>query len=151
MVQIKMNNINDELVEVKLCGDSFLVIKETLTRMGIPSYSQKKLFQSCHILHKRGKYYIVHFKSLFKLDGKYSTLSEDDLGRRNTISNLLAKWNLIELVNPQQTIEPIADIHSIKIISHKEKNDWQLVAKYNIGNRKNNQGEYNEMCNRIQP
>jgi len=131
------DDLIDDLVEIKLNKEEyFLVVKETLTRIGVPSYSQGKLFQSCHILHKRGKYYIVHFKTLFKLDGKFSSLNEEDEARRNTIANLLAKWGLIELVNPQQTTEPTANMNLIKIIPFKEKSDWDLVPKYNIGSRR---------------
>ena len=133
------NNISiDELVEIKLFeDDDFLKIKETLTRIGVSSRKENKLFQSCHILHKRGKYYIVHFKELFALDGLSSDITENDIARRNTIANLLEDWELLEIVDQEQTEEPVASIAQIKIISHKEKSEWELCPKYHIGNRKN--------------
>jgi hypothetical protein len=128
----------DELVEIKLFeDDDFLKIKETLTRIGVSSRKENKLFQSCHILHKRGKYYIVHFKELFALDGLSSDITENDIARRNTIANLLEDWELLEIVDQEQTEEPVASIAQIKIISHKEKSEWELCPKYHIGNRKN--------------
>jgi hypothetical protein len=130
-----MDNIVEEFVEVKLKAD-FLVVKETLSRIGIASKKDRKLYQSCHILHKRQKYYILHFKELFKLDGKPSTITQEDISRRNTICNLLEKWGLVELVDFKKSSEPLAEINSIKIISNKEKKDWELIAKYSIGNKK---------------
>lgn len=128
----------DELVEIKLFeDDDFLKIKETLTRIGVSSRKENKLFQSCHILHKRGKYYIVHFKELFALDGLSSDITENDIARRNTIANLLEDWELLEIVDQEQTEEPVASVAQIKIISHKEKSEWELCPKYHIGNRKN--------------
>ena len=127
-----------DLVEVTLTQpDDFLKVRETLTRIGVASKKDQTLFQSCHILHKQGKYYIVHFKELFALDGKPTDLSENDLSRRNAIAILLQDWGLIKIVNePQvQQPEPIF-ISQIKILSHKEKNDWLLVPKYNIGSKK---------------
>jgi hypothetical protein len=127
-----------DLVEVTLTQpDDFLKVRETLTRIGVASKKDQTLFQSCHILHKQGKYYIVHFKELFALDGKPTDLSENDLSRRNAIAILLEDWGLIKIVNaPQvQQPEPIY-ISQIKILSHKEKNDWQLIPKYNIGSKK---------------
>ena len=127
----------DELVEIELFeDDDFLKIKETLTRIGVSSRKENKLYQSCHILHKRGKYYIVHFKELFALDGLPSNITDNDIARRNTIANLLEDWELLEIVNQEQTEEPVASIAQIKIISHKEKGDWELCPKYHIGNRK---------------
>jgi len=127
----------ESLVEVTLKNqDDFLKVRETLTRIGIASPKEKKLYQSCHILHKRGKYYIVHFKELFALDGKPTNFSEDDQGRRNTIAKLLSDWNLISVVNEGKIIDPSAPMNQIKIIAHKDKDDWELVAKYNIGNKK---------------
>jgi len=124
----------ESLVEVTLQSqDDFLKVRETLTRIGIASPKEKKLYQSCHILHKRGKYYIVHFKELFALDGNFS---EEDQGRRNTITKLLSDWNLISVVNEGHIEDPAAPMNQIKIIAHKDKNDWELVAKYNIGNKK---------------
>ena len=131
-----MVNLSD-LVEVKLNKeDDFLKIRETLSRIGVASKKEKTLYQSCHILHKQGKYYIVHFKELFALDGKPTDISENDLARRNAIINLLEDWELINIVDSQQTEtpEPIY-LSQVKIISHKEKRDWQLVPKYNIGKK----------------
>lgn len=127
----------DSLIEVTLSSEEdFLKIKETLTRIGVASRKDKKLFQSCHILHKQGRYYIVHFKELFSLDGKPSNFSEDDVARRNTIVNLLAEWELIKLVNPQKSSEPVAPFSQVKVITHKEKGEWELEAKYNIGKKR---------------
>ena len=127
----------DDLVEIELFeDDDFLKIKETLTRIGVSSRKEKKLYQSCHILHKRGKYYIVHFKELFALDGLPSNINENDIARRNTIANLLEDWELLEIVEPEQTEEPVASIAQIKIIPHKEKGDWELCPKYHIGNKR---------------
>lgn len=127
----------ETLLEVRLKKeDDFLKVRETLTRIGVASRKEKRLFQSCHILHKRGKYYIVHFKELFALDGKPTDFDDSDLGRRNTIANLLAEWGLVEIVFPAKTIEPIAPLSQIKVISYSERADWELVAKYNIGNKK---------------
>lgn len=130
-------SIVDSLVEVNLLEqEDFLKIKETLTRIGVASKKDNTLFQSCHILHKQGKYYIVHFKELFMLDGKPSNFSDDDVARRNTIASLLEQWGLLKVVNAESLKEHMAPISQIKIISHKEKDDWQLVAKYNIGRRR---------------
>lgn len=128
----------ETLVEVQLVEpDNFLLVKETLTRIGIASKKTNTLFQSCHILHKQGKYYIMHFKELFLLDGKKNTdFSENDKARRNTIANLLEEWELIKIVDKKRTGEPVVPISHIKIISFKEKNDWILTAKYSIGNKK---------------
>jgi hypothetical protein len=132
-----MDNIIESLVEVILRNeDDFLKVRETLTRIGIASPKERKLYQSCHILHKRGKYYIVHFKELFALDGKSTNFSEEDKGRRNTITKLLADWNLIDVVNPSTIEEPVTPMNQIKIIAHKDKDDWELVTKYNIGKKK---------------
>lgn len=123
-------------VEVTLpTPDSFLKIKETLTRIGISSRKDKKLFQSCHILHKKGRYAILHFKELFILDGKHNTFTEEDHARRNTIVNLLEEWELIKIVDPNKTKEPVASLNQIKIISYKEKDEWELTVKYNIGKK----------------
>jgi len=127
----------DDLVEVELFeDDDFLKIKETLTRIGISSRKEKKLYQSCHILHKRGKYYIVHFKELFSLDGLPSNFSDEDKARRNTIVNLLDEWELCEIVNPEKTKDPVLNIKQLKILSHKEKEDWELCPKYHIGKKR---------------
>jgi hypothetical protein len=127
-----------DLVEVTLTeADDFLKVRETLTRIGVASKKDKTLFQSCHILHKQGKYYIVHFKELFALDGKPTDLTENDLSRRNAIVKLLQDWGLVKVINESQiqVPEPIF-ISQVKIISHKEKHEWQLVPKYNIGSKK---------------
>tara|TARA_R100000315_G_C5221244_1_gene133034 strand:- start:391 stop:798 length:408 start_codon:yes stop_codon:yes gene_type:complete len=127
----------DDLVEVELVeDDDFLKIKETLTRIGISSRKEKKLYQSCHILHKRGKYYIVHFKELFALDGLPTNLADEDIARRNTIANLLEEWELCDIVDPDKTEEPVLNIKQLKILSHKEKREWELCPKYHIGKKK---------------
>lgn len=127
----------DELVEVKLAEpDDFLKVRETLSRIGVASKKEKTLYQSCHILHKQGRYYLLHFKELFLLDGKRSDFSEEDIGRRNTIANLLSEWNLLALVDPNKSQDPLTPLSQIKIISHKEKSEWTLVTKYNIGKKK---------------
>ena len=124
-------------VEVKLNEqDDFLKVRETLTRIGVSSRKEKVLYQSCHILHKQGHYYIVHFKELFALDGKPSNISENDIQRRNAIANLLEEWGLITVMNPQIMVDNIAPIHQIKIISYRDKDDWELISKYNIGKKK---------------
>lgn len=126
-----------ELVEVTLHEpDDFLKVRETLSRIGVASKKENVLYQSCHILHKRGKYYLVHFKQMFLLDGKSSDFSDEDRARLNTICNLLQEWKLVKLVNDEQTKEPVAPLSMIKIISHKERGNWSLVAKYNIGKKK---------------
>jgi hypothetical protein len=131
-----MLNIND-LVEINLRDkEDFLKIKETLTRIGIASSQDNTLYQSCHILHKQGKYYIIHFKQLFLLDGKNSDFSDDDRARLNTIANLLHDWELYDLVDESKTEEPTVPIKDIKILSFKEKPNWKLVAKYQIGKKK---------------
>ena len=125
----------DEMVEVGLRDpQDFLKVKETLTRIGVSSRREKKLFQSCHILHKQGKYFITHFKELFALDGKNSTLTENDIQRRNTIALLLQDWNLIDVVNTA-LVENKAPLSQIKVLPFKEKSEWNLVAKYNIGKK----------------
>lgn len=128
----------DNLVEIQFKEkDDFLKIRETLTRIGVASRKDQELFQSCHILHKKGKYYIVHFKELFQLDGKPTNIDESDIGRRNSIVDLLKQWNLIEVLNEEQIREPRAPISQIKIVSYKDKNDWKLTTKYSIGNSNN--------------
>ncbi|MAL45564.1 translational repressor RegA [Hyphomonas sp.] len=114
--------------------DDFLKIRETLTRIGVSSRKDNKLFQSCHILHKRGRYSIMHFKELFILDGLESDISDSDVARRNTIVNLLDEWNLLDIVDKDCCQEPRASLGQIKIISHRDKGDWELVPKYHIGN-----------------
>jgi hypothetical protein len=113
--------------------EDFLMVKETLTRMGVSSRKEKKLFQSCHILHKRGRYAIMHFKELFILDGLESDISESDIGRRNLIAKLVDEWELCEILNEEKIKDPISSMGQIKIISHKDKQDWELIPKYHIG------------------
>lgn len=124
----------EDMIEVRLKeDDDFLKVKETLTRIGIASRREKKLFQSCHILHKQGKYYIVHFKELFALDGKPTNISDNDIERRNTVVNLLNEWDLVEIVSPEKA-QPTTSIRQMKILPFSEKNEWDLQAKYTIGN-----------------
>jgi hypothetical protein len=124
------------MIEVTLDEpDTFLVVKETLQRVGISSKHEKKLYQSAHILHKSGKYYIISYKELFALDGKYCTLSEDDVRRRNRIAKLLSDWGLINIVRPEQ-IEDMAPLSLIKVLTYKERQDYELVSKYTIGGKK---------------
>jgi len=127
----------ESMVEVKLAEEEdFLKVRETLTRIGVASRKDRTLYQSCHILHKQGKYYIVHFKELFALDGKPTNFAEEDIARRNTIANLLTEWGLITLVDPIKTEEPVAPLSQIKIISYNDKDAWELITKYNIGKKK---------------
>jgi hypothetical protein len=114
--------------------DDFLKVRETLTRIGVASRRDNKLFQSCHILHKQGRYFIVHFKELFLLDGKKSNLEENDIARRNTIATLMSDWGLVSIEN-NQSVQPVAPLRQIKIIAFKDKDNWELCPKYNIGNR----------------
>ena len=124
------------MVEVTLSEpDDFLKVRETLTRIGVASRKEKKLYQSCHILHKQGRYYIVHFKELFALDGKRANLTLNDVQRRNRITQLLVDWELIAVVKPE-AIEDVSPLNQIKVIAYKEKSDWTLEAKYNIGKKK---------------
>jgi hypothetical protein len=126
----------ESMVEVKLSQpDDFLKVRETLSRIGVASRKEKKLYQSCHILHKQGKYYIVHFKELFALDGKTANLTQNDVQRRNRIAQLLSDWGLIEIVNAS-AIADIAPLNQIKVLSYKEKGEWELESKYNIGKKK---------------
>lgn len=123
-------------VEIELpTADSFLKVKETLTRIGISSRKDKRLYQSCHILHKQGRYAILHFKELFILDGKNDTFTDEDRARRNTIVNLLEEWSLLKVVDAEKSQDPVAPLNQIKIISHKDKDNWILEAKYNIGKK----------------
>jgi len=125
-----------KFIEVTLTEqDDFLKVRETLTRIGVSSRKEKVLYQSCHILHKQGRYYIVHFKELFALDGKPSNLTENDIQRRNAIAKLLEEWGLVKILNRKLIEGNIAPLHQIKIISFKEKDDWDLIAKYNIGKK----------------
>lgn len=124
------------LVEVRLrSSEDFLKVKETLSRIGLASKKDNTLYQSCHILHKQGRYYIVHFKELFLLDGKEATLSESDIGRRNRIASLLDEWELVEVIDAKKIEEPLAPLNQVKIIPFKDKSKWNLVTKYTIGNR----------------
>lgn len=132
-----MINMLDDFVEVTIDSpDKFLLVKETLTRIGIASKKDKILYQSCHILHKQGKLYIVSFKEMFMLDGKQTDFTDDDKSRRNTIANLLAEWNLVTLVNPDKTKSPVCLLSQIKILSFKDKVLWKLESKYTIGKKK---------------
>ena len=125
----------DQMVEISLNEpDDFLKVRETLTRIGVASRKEKKLYQSCHILHKQGKYYIVHFKELFALDGKYANLTLNDVQRRNRIAKLLVDWGLLEVVIPE-SIANIAPLNQIKVLAYKEKGEWMLEQKYNIGKK----------------
>jgi hypothetical protein len=126
----------DQMVEVVLAEpDDFLKVRETLTRIGVASRKEKKLYQSCHILHKQGRYYIVHFKELFALDGKHANLTLNDVQRRNRIAQLIGDWGLVTIINPEK-VEDIAPLNQIKVIAHKEKGEWILETKYNIGKKK---------------
>ena len=127
---------SDSMVEVGLREpDDFLKVRETLTRIGVASRKEKKLYQSCHILHKQGKYYIVHFKELFALDGKKANLSLNDVQRRNRIVQLLGDWGLVS-INSKESIADVAPLSQIKVLAYKEKGDWTLESKYNIGKKK---------------
>ena len=124
----------EQMLEISLKEpDDFLKVRETLSRIGVASRKEKKLYQSCHILHKQGRYFIVHFKELFALDGKETNLSENDIARRNTIAKLLADWNLVGVLGVP---EPVAPLSQIKVLSYQEKADWTLETKYNIGKKK---------------
>ena len=136
MSEITIDWQPSDMVEVVLNEpDDFLKVRETLTRIGVASRKDRKLYQSCHILHKQGKYYIVHFKELFALDGKNTNLSLNDVQRRNRISKLLSDWGLISIVDESQ-IEDVAPLNQIKVLSYKDKGDWTLESKYNIGRKK---------------
>lgn len=131
----------EKMIEVSLSEpDDFLKVRETLTRIGVASRKEKKLYQSCHILHKQGRYYIVHFKELFALDGKKANLTVNDVQRRNRISQLLADWGLITVVDAEK-IQDIAPLNQIKVLSYKDKNNWVLETKYNIGRKTKAEGE----------
>jgi hypothetical protein len=139
VVEPEYNWSPDKMVEVVLAEpDDFLKVRETLTRIGVASRKEKKLYQSCHILHKQGKYYIVHFKELFALDGKRANLSINDVQRRNRIIQLLADWGLVEVIKPDM-ISDIAPLNQIKVIAYKEKGEWVLETKYNIGKKRTEQ------------
>ena len=126
----------DQMIEVTLNEpDDFLKVRETLTRIGVASRKEKKIYQSCHILHKQGRYYIVHFKELFALDGKHANLTVNDVQRRNRIIQLLCDWGLVTVINPEKVTD-IAPLNQIKVLAYKEKNEWILETKYNIGKKK---------------
>ena len=130
----EINWTQEQMLEVSLKEpDDFLKVRETLSRIGVASRKERKLYQSCHILHKQGRYYITHFKELFALDGKVVNLSENDIARRNTITNLLKEWGLVDIIG---TVESLAPLSQIKVLSFKEKDEWQLETKYNIGKKK---------------
>ena len=132
MEEIKWSQ--EQMLEVGLKEpDDFLKVRETLSRIGVASRKERKLYQSCHILHKQGRYFIVHFKELFALDGKETNLSENDIARRNTIANLLDDWGLVKLLGKA---EPVAPLSQIKVLSYREKDEWTLETKYNIGKKK---------------
>ena len=136
-VEPTVNWSQDQMVEVFLNEpDDFLKVRETLTRIGVASRKEKKLYQSCHILHKQGKYYIVHFKELFALDGKYANLTVNDVQRRNRITRLLVDWGLIDVVI-EESIQDIAPLNQIKVLPYREKTEWILEQKYNIGKKNN--------------
>ena len=140
MNEVEVQWTKDDMVEVSLKEpDDFLKVRETLTRIGVASRKEKKLYQSCHILHKKGQYYIVHFKELFALDGKQANFSDNDVERRNTIAQLLADWGLIAILN-KDVAENKAPLSQIKVLSFKEKNEWDLQAKYNIGKKAEDEG-----------
>ncbi len=140
-VEPEVNWSQDQMVEVLLNEpDDFLKVRETLTRIGVASRKEKKLYQSCHILHKQGKYYIVHFKELFALDGKHANLTSNDVQRRNRITRLLADWGLISVVK-DESVTDIAPLNQIKVLAYKDKGDWALETKYNIGKKKTQETE----------
>jgi hypothetical protein len=131
----------DQMVEVVLNEpDDFLKVRETLTRIGVASRKEKKIYQSCHILHKQGRYYIVHFKELFALDGKHANLTVNDVQRRNRIINLISDWGLVTIVKPD-SVTDVAPLNQIKVLSYKDKGDWILESKYNIGKKKKPEGQ----------
>jgi hypothetical protein len=139
-----MNNddLIKDFIEIRLPDpQSFLKVKETLTRIGVASRKDKTLYQSVHILHKQGRYFLPHFKEMFMLDGKPTDFTEEDKGRRNTIANLLTEWGLIELIDVDKSSEPLTPLNRIKIIPFAEKPEWTLVAKYSLGKRKYNETE----------
>ena len=132
----EVNWSSDQMIEISLGEpDDFLKVRETLTRIGVASRKEKKIYQSCHILHKQGRYFIVHFKELFALDGKHANLTQNDVQRRNRIVQLLADWGLVDIMNVEK-IQDIAPLNQIKVLSYKDKGDWILETKYNIGSKK---------------
>ena len=134
-IEPQVNWSQDKMIEVKLNEpDDFLKVRETLTRIGVASRKEKKLYQSCHILHKQGKYFIVHFKELFALDGKFANLTINDVQRRNRITRLLSAWGLSSILK-EESIQDIAPLNQIKVLPYKDKNEWKLEQKYNIGKK----------------
>ena len=132
---------SDQMVEISLIEpDDFLKVRETLTRIGVASRKEKKIYQSCHILHKQGRYFLVHFKELFALDGKHANLTSNDVQRRNRIAQLLSDWGLVEVLNTDQ-IKDIAPLNQIKVLAYRDKGDWILETKYNIGSKKKKNDE----------
>ena len=132
---------SDQMVEISLNEpDDFLKVRETLTRIGVASRKEKKIYQSCHILHKQGRYFLVHFKELFALDGKHANLTSNDVQRRNRIAQLLSDWGLVEVLNSDQ-IKDIAPLNQIKVLAYRDKGDWILETKYNIGSKKKKNDE----------
>ena len=132
---------SDQMVEIILNEpDDFLKVRETLTRIGVASRKEKKIYQSCHILHKQGRYFLVHFKELFALDGKHANLTSNDVQRRNRIAQLLSDWGLVEVLNTDQ-IKDIAPLNQIKVLAYRDKGDWILETKYNIGSKKKKNDE----------
>jgi len=132
----EVNWSSDQMIEISLSEpDDFLKVRETLTRIGVASRKEKKIYQSCHILHKQGRYFIVHFKELFALDGKHANLTQNDVQRRNRIVQLLADWGLVDIMNVEK-IQDIAPLNQIKVLSYKDKGEWILETKYNIGSKK---------------
>ena len=132
----EVNWSSDQMIEISLSEpDDFLKVRETLTRIGVASRKEKKIYQSCHILHKQGRYFIVHFKELFALDGKHANLTQNDVQRRNRIVQLLVDWGLVDILNADK-IQDIAPLNQIKVLSYKDKGDWILETKYNIGAKK---------------
>ena len=131
---VNINWTQEQMLEIGLKEpDDFLKVRETLSRIGVASRKERKLYQSCHILHKQGRYYIVHFKELFALDGKQTNLSENDIARRNTIANLLNDWGLVDVLGNSENVAPLSQI---KVLSYREKDEWTLETKYNIGKKK---------------
>ena len=136
VTESEIKRSSDQMVEISLNEpDDFLKVRETLTRIGVASRKEKKIYQSCHILHKQGRYFLVHFKELFALDGKHANLTTNDVQRRNRIAQLLSDWGLVEVLNVEQ-IKDIAPLNQIKVLAYRDKGDWILETKYNIGSKK---------------
>ena len=141
VTESEINWSSDQMVEISLNEpDDFLKVRETLTRIGVASRKEKKIYQSCHILHKQGRYFLVHFKELFALDGKHANLTSNDVQRRNRIAQLLSDWGLVEVLNTDQ-IKDIAPLNQIKVLAYRDKGDWILETKYNIGSKKKKNDE----------